>query len=727
MNLFFDEKAQKILVVAKEEMFHLKHPYVGSEHLLLAILKDCTLDVTKFLNNYGITYESFRNELVQVVGIGTKESEWFLFTPLLRKIINSAIYYSKDHQKSVTPYSLLVSIFQEGDGVANRILLGMNIDLVELYNQLLSSKQFISLSSKKLMLDDLAVNMVQQSRDGKYDPVIGRDEQVESLIMILLRKNKSNPLLIGDAGVGKTAIVEELARRISQGSVPHKLKDAIIYNLSISVLVAGTKYRGEFEEKLNNIINEIKGNPNIIIFIDEIHTLMGAGGAEGAIDAANILKPYLAREELHVIGATTISEYKKYIENDKALVRRFQKIVIEEPQIKQVLQILKKLRPIYENYHKVKVSNEILNLIIDYSNDCIFFGKQPDKAIDLLDEVCSYVSMIHLHKDDSLLKVEEKIKEIEKKKNHEIILNKFNKALYYKEIELSLRDSYNHLLCTNRNCSIFPSVDAFDVLTTISKKTRIPLKNEFVKKLRHAFSFLKKEIYGQEKAIQDIYQHLKNIDYITKNKTTTFLMVGKSGVGKTFLLDKVCDKVFTEFNCIKINMDEYRDEHAIYKLIGSDSRYSRNYDTALLDILKENPFSIILLDNIDRTHSSIVSFFLDAFDKGFFYNSSNEKIFIKKCIVFMTTNLLSFPFGFSELNRNDDSVISNISNKVDYKIVFRDFDEKDVFMFLKWKCKINTISCSDSELYGIVSQCHFYECGLRQADLLLSSKIYCSS
>ena len=442
MNLFFDEESQKLIINAKKEMYLLKHPYVGSEHLFLSILHS-NLDITKILNKYNINYDNFRNELIRVVGVGSKENTWFLFTPLLRRIINNATYYSNDNKKIVTPYNLLVSILNEGDGIANRILINMNIDINSLSEEF--SDNYI-VNNKNLTLDELGINMNKSIN--KYDPVIGRDKEIDRVIEVLLRKNKNNPLLIGDAGVGKTAIVEELARRIVIGQVPYKLKNMIIYSVSMAVLVAGTKYRGEFEEKINKLLKEVVDNPNIILFIDEIHTLMGAGGAEGAIDASNIVKPFLARGDIRVIGATTIYEYNKFISKDKALDRRFQKIYISEPNKDSVRSILFGLKNVYEDYHGVILRKNILDRIIDYSYSCLFKGRQPDKTIDLLDEVCAYATLNNsINKE--LLEYEANIKKIENDKNKEIREHNFKRALMYKNKEMKLRSEYNDVLMNN--------------------------------------------------------------------------------------------------------------------------------------------------------------------------------------------------------------------------------------------------------------------------------------
>ena len=389
MYLSFDEESQKLINQAKEEMFNLRHPYVGSEHLLLAILKNKNLKEVTILKTYGITYERFYKELVNIIGIGKKNNKWFLFTPMLKRILENAENYSGNNV--ITPRCLLISLLSEGDGIANRVLWSLNIDSYQIYdNFITNNKKYYNLE-KPVLLEELAINM--NEKRAEYDPVYGRDEEINSVIRILLRKNKSNPLLLGETGVGKTAIVEELARRIVNGEVPFKLKKLIIYNLPLSTLIAGTKYRGEFEEKLQKVVQEINNNHNIILFIDEIHTIIGAGSAEGSIDAANILKPYLARNDIRVIGSTTIEEYNRNISKDLALARRFQQIYIDELSVQETKNVLLKLKNNYQIFHNVKISRETIDKLVEISNGFIFNRNQPDKAIDLLDEVCTYSSL----------------------------------------------------------------------------------------------------------------------------------------------------------------------------------------------------------------------------------------------------------------------------------------------------------------------------------------------
>ena len=601
MNLFFDEESQKLIINAKKEMYELKHPYVGSEHLLLSILHS-NLSITKILNKYGVYYDNFRNKLISIVGMGSSSNTWFLFTPLLRKIINNATYYSKDNSKMVTPYNLLLSILEEGDGVANRILFSMNVNIEELNEEFLSSSY--NVKNVDLTVEELGINMNKISN--KYDPVIGRDKEVDRIIQILLRKNKNNPLLIGDAGVGKTAIIEELSRRIVNGRVPYKLKNMTIYSISMSILVAGTKYRGEFEERINKLLGEVVGNSNIILFIDEVHTLMGAGGAEGAIDASNIVKPFLARGDIKIIGATTIDEYKKFISKDKALDRRFQKVYIEEANRESVYNILLGLRSVYEKYHGVIINKNILKRIADLSYSCIFNGKQPDKAIDLLDEVCAYVTLNNPMTSE-LLDYDINIKKLEEEKNSEIRKQNFKKALICKNKELRLRSEYNdRLFCSNKII-----INKNDVNKVILNRYRI--LDDYSEKLKK---------YGIDKELINI---LEKYDYIKKDRCINILLVSKNVSMITLMIDKIAKNVY-ERNYVVIDMNEYKEWNNIVKEFES---------------IKENPFSIVFIKNIDKCSRRIMKIIMDSIDKGYI-----DEINICKCIFFMSSYSINSNIGF---------------------------------------------------------------------------------
>ena len=473
----FSEEAQKALILAKAEMNNLRHPYVGSEHLFLSILSQKNLEVTKVMASYNITYKIFKEELIKIVGVGKEANEWFLYTPLLKRVIETAILNSKEKgEVEVSVNELLLAILEEGEGVAIRLLLGLNIDVDEIYNTLSKDSRVSNKAiHKKLLVEDYAINLNKKIVSNEVDPVIGRDDELKNLIEILCRRGKNNPLLIGEAGVGKTAIVEELARRIVDGNIPKPLKGKTILSLPMANLVAGTKYRGEFEERVSKILKELEENDDIIVFIDEIHTIVGAGGAEGAIDASNIIKPALARGKIQLIGATTTYEYHTFIEKDKALNRRFQIIVIEEPTKEKTKEILKKLKPLYEAYHFVSISDDIIDLIVDLSDTYIYEYYQPDKSIDILDEVCTKASLLESKNDSLLHHINVLLQNVINDKKKAIMKQDFDLASTYKEKEKELLTKKNDLelnLMTKRKPKKITKEMVADV---IYLKTKIPV------------------------------------------------------------------------------------------------------------------------------------------------------------------------------------------------------------------------------------------------------------
>ena len=441
----FSEEARKVLIQMQKEMASLKHPYIGSEHLLLAILKYGNPFDIERLKNYGITYDDFRNELIKVVGTGKISNDFYLYTPLLKSVISLAMACSSEKGKTeVDSSDLLLAIFEEGEGVAVRILIGMDVDIEALYDDF-STSVVKQKKKAKLLIDSFGVDLVSKALNNELDPVVGRDEEIKRLSEILSRRTKNNPILIGEAGVGKTAIVEELARMIANNTCCSKLRNMRILSVSMASLVAGTKYRGEFEDRLGKIIQELENHDDIILFIDEIHTLVGAGGAEGAIDASNILKPALARGNIKVIGATTTAEYKEFIKKDKALDRRFQEIYVAEPKLETIKDILIKLRPIYEGFHKVRITDEVIDEIIELSDKYIYDRKMPDKAIDIMDEVSSFVSIKNYKGSNALNDLAENIVKIKNLKNNAILKNDFKQAYGFRQQELKLESEKNKM------------------------------------------------------------------------------------------------------------------------------------------------------------------------------------------------------------------------------------------------------------------------------------------
>lgn len=671
MNSFFDEDSQKLILCAKKEMLELRHPYVGSEHLFLAILH-MDFEITKILYHYGITYQNFKDELIRTVGIGHKKNDWFLFTPLLKKMLIQASLYSKKNYHFVTPEAILVSILREGDGVANRILYSMNIDIDALQEKFCHFNEMVSEDSLDI-LNKFAILMNDKEVLSTFDPVVGREIQIMQMIQILLHKNKRNPLLIGDAGVGKTAIVEELARRISMGEVPFPLRNKKIYSIPISSLVAGTKYRGEFEEKIHQLVDEVKKNQNIILFMDEIHTLVGAGGAEGAIDASNILKPYLARGDITIIGATTTKEYMDTIAKDKAFERRFQKIYVQEATRDEILEILIRLCPIYEKFHHVILPEEVLSAVVDLSISCFPYGRNPDKAIDFLDEVCVYAS-IHKNSREKKLSLDyQKICEIQKSKNHEIRNQNFSKALLYKKKEMKLTSQYySQLFQEDGNPSII--IEKEDLYPVVYQKTRSFSPDIWSSRVQLCERKIK-NVFLDQSFLSAFFKDLLKYDYITNKDCLTFLFVGKSGVGKTFLLENIKKELFSDVNVISLSMVEYQDRSSFSKLIGS----SHDSHDFLFQSILENPFSVLFLDDIDKSCGYVFRELMNAFSSGFLSTGKGEKMDFHKCIVFMTCSFSS-EVGFSK-DKSDFS-FDYITKHIYY---FSDLTERAIRKFLQTK------------------------------------------
>ena len=723
----FDEKAKKVLVNMQKEMINLKHPYIGSEHLLLSLLKYGNEEYIEKLNSVGVTYDVFKDELIKVVGVGKNSNDFYLYTPLLRNILESASMDSSDKgKKFVDTSDLFLALFEEGEGVAIRILMGMNINIDSLYEDFYTSKKD---KSSKLIVDSLGIDLNKKSKNGEMDPVVCRDKEISRILEILSRRSKNNPLLLGDAGVGKTAVVEELARLLESGNVPYGLVGKRIVSVSMASLVAGTKYRGEFEERVERMIHELEENDDVILFIDEIHTLVGAGGAEGAIDASNILKPALARGKLRIIGATTTSEYKKYIESDRALSRRFQTVFIKEPSLDETSIILKNLRPIYENYHHVKISDEILDKIVSLSDRYIYDKKLPDKAIDVMDEVCSRVS-VSSYKNNNVLDISLKLSEVKNLKNKSIVNNRFDEAFLYKKTEMILEDKKNRMELKGLNKN-FKKIKVSDVLKVIEEMSKIPLfenSNMFFDKLKSKISNV---VLGQDDAVSIVCDVFRKNKYLScNNKPISFLFVGPSGVGKT-LLAKEYGKYFYGNNIIKIDMSEYREDHAISKMIGSPPGYV-GYDDSknVFERVKDNPYSLIVLDEIEKASRGVINLFLQILDEGFATNSKGEKINFSNTTIIMTSNLGcgKSSIGFDNRVSYEDinsffgvEFVNRISklikfNKIDLDICMKLVSNKLNNIRKAYKKKGIICSFTNNLIKEITDLCEYDKYGARRID-----------
>ena len=701
----FSEEARKIIILAKSEMNELKHPYVSSEHLLLAILKDKNT-VSERLKKYEITYTKFRSEIVKVMGVGHKKSEWTLYTPMLKNILEKAILLSEDNEY-VLPEHLFEAILDEGEGVAIRLLMQMNVDLDVIYNDFVNHRPKKT-KNKKTILDDIGHELT--SLNNHLDPVVGREKELKRIMEILTRRTKNNPLLIGEAGVGKTAIVEELSRLIKEHEVPQKLLHKRIISIDMSSLVAGTKYRGEFEEKINKIIKEVEDNDDIILFIDEIHTLVGAGGAEGAIDAANIFKPALARGRIRVIGATTLAEYKKFMESDKALDRRFQTVMVEEPNKDTIKKIIMTLKPIYEEYHKVIISDNIIDTIIDLSSKYLKTRREPDRTIDILDEVCSHTNLKDNKNLSAFNSLNKDLYNVIKAKKESLINNDYLNASLYREEEQKLMSEINNLELKLAK-KTYHEVTLKDLEEVISSKVNIPiykLNNKFNK--NKILSSLKKDIIGQDEVLNNILTTFKN--HLKNNNCYSYLFVGPSGIGKTMTALKLAEKL--NYHLLKIDMSEYQEAHTISKLIGTTAGYTGYNDITILDSLNDYPFTILVLDEIDKCHESILNLFLTAMDNNVIKNSKGDNIYFHNTIIIMTSNNYSNSFvGFNKnnLKRYTDIYSQSLLNRVNTICEFKKLSSEDIMKIINNMLKKQKIKIKDKE--KILDKCDYQNSGAR--------------
>lgn len=741
----FSEEAQKALILAKKEMNNLRHPYVGSEHLFLSILSMKDLEITKILASYNITYEVFKRELIRIVGVGKESNEWFLYTPLLKRVIETAILNSKEKgEVEVSVNELLLAILEEGEGVAIRLLIGLNIDVDEIYNSISKdSKVSNKALHKKLLVEDFAVNLNKKIVGNEVDPVIGRDDEIKSLIEILCRRGKNNPLLIGEAGVGKTAIVEELARRIVEGNVPKPLKGKTILSLPMASLVAGTKYRGEFEERVSKILKELEENDDIIVFIDEVHTIVGAGGAEGAIDASNIIKPALARGKIQLIGATTTYEYHNFIEKDKALNRRFQIIMIEEPSTNKTKEILKKLKPLYEAYHFVSISDDIIDLIVELSDTYIYEYYQPDKSIDILDEVCTKASLLESKNDTVLSKINIELQEVISNKKKAIMKQDFDLASTYKEKEKELLTKKNDLelnLMTKRKPKKITKEMVADV---IYLKTKIPvyeINKSSRKIINNLDKSLKKIVLGQDEIITDLCNRVKKVrlGFQDKPHIESFLFCGRTGVGKTLLVKEFANLLYGDANFIRLDMSEYKEAHTVSKIIGSPPGYV-GFDNHLtvLDTIRMHPHSVILLDEIEKASGEVMKLFLQVLDEGVLTDSRGRKVRFDNVFLFMTTNLgfSKDSIGFTESKNNIDieyflgvEFVNRIGkiyyfNDISRDVIHRIVEKRLNVLIEGFKKKDLKIKISKEVVDKVIKESNYEKFGARRVDKVIDEVV----
>lgn len=654
----YNLETSRIFKDAEKIMISLNHGYVGTEHLFLSMLKNSE-EIRNLLEKYQIEYDGFLEELLLVVNSETCKKVACIYTPLLKKVIKNAEMHAKNSY--ITPLMLLESLLEEGEGIAIRILISMGLDIDKLYDEIkLKDKK----SNQKLEIYNIGKEM---SKDLSDNFVVGREKEIDLITETLLRKNKNNPLLIGDAGVGKSAIVEELARRIKKGDVPNALKNKKIISIEMSSLVAGTKYRGEFEEKLNKIIKEVENNPEIILFIDEIHTLSNAGGAEGAINASDILKPYLARGKIKVIGATTTNEYNKFIAKDKALSRRFDLIKINEPSIDETINILSKIKTSFEHHYNIKISEENIRQIVDLTNKYILDRFNPDKSIDLLDSVCA-MKEVKSPKEKNIIILKNKLSNIIEAKEKMVKNNNFEEALNYRKQEIELYEKIEK----EKNSS--NRITNNDIKEVMLRKSNIPnMKNNW-KDLK---AYLNNEIVGQEEAINEIIASLKSKE---SDLPVSILLTGSTGVGKTKTVKEIA--TYLKMPLVRLDLSEYNEPVSINRLIGSSAGYVGYDDENIFDRIRMYPNSIVLLDELEKANSNVINLFLQVLDEGFITNAKGEKIDFKNTYIFMTSNAeINNKIGFMKGKSNYQNSFSKeflgrITCIVNYKNVTEDMVKK---------------------------------------------------
>ena len=652
----FGVNVTNLFKVAEEERLRLKHPYVGTEHLLLAILK-CDEETSLILNKYGLTYEKFKKELQIIVGSATKECNILLYTPLLKKVISGAIDNAKENNNGiVTPKHLIVSLLEEGEGIGVRILVGMNIDIDAIYDEF-SKENKIS----KQKLDLLEVGISLNDSINLDEVVVGRNKEINLIIETLLRKKKNNPLLIGDAGVGKTAIIEELTRMINRREVPDSLLDSKIVSLEMGALVSGTKYRGEFEEKLTKIIKELEQNPNIILFIDEIHAMVNAGGAEGAITAGDIFKPALARGKIKCIGATTKDEYLKYFSSDKALMRRFEIINIDEPNKYETKDILIKVKNEYENHHNVIIPNEMIDKIIYYTDKFIINKKNPDKAIDFLDSVCSKVKTNNNYNSEKKVLYKE-LDKLKRNKEKSIKNNNYDEALkIYSEV-IKIREKLN-----KKNNRIKEIIDENDILDVLENKTNMILDINKLDFLNNIKNIIKDKLYNVESYVDKIIEIIKEKVH-NKEAFLKVLLEGGINLGKSSIVKLIAEN-YPNCNFIRVDLKEYKSSIDITKMIGTSQGYVGYNDKHIFSELKNGLFNIILFDNFNEAHNNVKELIKEILKEGSVTDNRGEKICFNNSYIFITNDEINNTrVGFAnDIKKRSNSDINDL---VDISIYF---------------------------------------------------------
>jgi ATP-dependent Clp protease ATP-binding subunit ClpC len=723
----FTDRARRVVVLAQEEARMLNHNYIGTEHILLGLIHEGEGVAAKGLESLGISLEGVRSQVEEIIGQGQQAPSGHIpFTPRAKKVLELSLREALQlgHNYIGTEH-ILLGLIREGEGVAAQVLVKLGADLNRVRQQVIQllsgyqGKEAVASGpaegtpSTSLVLDQFGRNLTSAAREGKLDPVIGREKEIERVMQVLSRRTKNNPVLIGEPGVGKTAVVEGLAQAIIKGDVPETLKDKQLYSLDLGALVAGSRYRGDFEERLKKVLKEIRTRGDIILFIDEIHTLVGAGAAEGAIDAASILKPMLARGELQTIGATTLDEYRKHLEKDAALERRFQPIQVAEPSLAHTIEILKGLRDRYESHHKVSINDDAIVAAATLADRYISDRFLPDKAIDLLDEAGSRLRIRRMTAPPELRAFDDKIADVRKEKESAIDGQDFEKAasLRDKEKQLMAEKSEREKSWKAGDLDVVAEVDEELIAEVLSTATGIPvfkLTEAETSRLLRMEDELHKRVIGQEQAIKALSQAIRRTRAGLKDPKRpggSFIFAGPSGVGKTELSRTLAQFLFGDDDAlIQLDMSEYSEKHTASRLFGAPPGYV-GYDEGgqLTEKVRRRPFSVVLFDEIEKAHPDIFNSLLQVLEEGRLTDAQGRQVDFKNTVIIMTTNLgtrdisKSLSLGFTNVNdalgnyeRMKNKVQDELKNhfrpeflnRIDDTIVFHQLSENEIIQIV---------------------------------------------
>lgn len=736
----YTPSAKQVLVLAQQQANYFKHQAIGTEHLLLALTMEKNGVAAKVLQSFVVTEVDVREEIEHIVGYGNlqrRSADTYLpYSPRTRYVLERAREHAKlFNVEKVGTEHILLALLEDDKTISSRILAALNIDLRKVKNITYRTmgvdattanrtRKKLALSEKKQdngtpTLDELARDLTEMVRKDQIDPVVGRDNEIKRVVQILSRRTKNNPVLLGEPGVGKTAVAEGFSQKIVNGEVPDNLKNKRVMMLDMGSLVAGTKYRGEFEDRLKKIIEEIREDGNVILFIDEMHTLIGAGGAEGAIDASNILKPALARGEVQVIGATTLNEYQKYVEADAALERRFASVTINEPTPEVALTILKGLRPKYEKHHQLQITDEALESAVKLSKRYIASRFLPDKAIDLMDEAAARVRINNAQKVDKVSTIKKKLSELSQEKTEALLKEDFEKAAEIRNEELKLQEKLEKQIQRDKDeedsNNYRVKVTAEDIAEVVSEWTGVPvtqINRSEGDRLIRLEKILHNRVIGQDEAVKAVSKAIRRARSGLKDPTRpigSFMFLGPTGVGKTELAKALAEAMFgSEDSMIRIDMSEYMEKYTTSRLIGSPPGYV-GYDEGgqLTEKVRNNPYSVVLLDEVEKAHNDVFNILLQVLDDGFLTDSKGRKVDFRNTIIIMTSNLgatalrdeKSVGFGAKDVSDDYEAMAAKVRetlkktfrpeflNRLDETVVFHSLNKEEIHQIVKLMAK----------------------------------------